>query len=88
MRDSQEFPADFGLQNNTDIRQTVHNHKDPADVKWRHSGEFFAYALLLFNHHALHLSSLGRPLLSSFSWAMKMARTKVNQEMKRARHDG
>ena len=36
--------------------------------------------------HALHVSPLGCPSLSPFSWAMKIATTKVNQETVCARH--
>ena len=42
----------------------------------------------LFNQDALLASSFGWPLLSPFSWPMKMATTKASQEAIRARHSG
>ena len=39
-----------------------------------------AHKWVCFIQHALHMLSLGLPLLSPFSWAMKMATTKANQE--------
>ena len=44
--------------------------------------------LFLLSLHSLHVLSFGLPLLTPFSWAMKIATTKANQETTRARHAG
>ena len=44
--------------------------------------------MVCFIHHALHVLSLGWPLLSPFSRPMKMATTKANQDMTCTRGGG